>query len=224
MDDRFNTAAGWVLFSGIVALGASIASNMYFHADSHEYPEGKDYGFFIEGGEEEGVEAGEMSVAEAMTMPGVDVAAGEKVFAKCSACHTVNQGGANGIGPNLYGVMGTPVGAHAAGFAYSDALKSKGGTWDWDTMSEWLKNPRAFANGTKMSFAGLSKVEDRAAVMLYMNSMGSNLPVPEFVAATAEAAEGAESPVEGEAADAVDAAGATGADTPVAENPGAPEA
>ena len=196
---------------------------MYFHADSHEYPEGKDFGFFIEGGEEI-VETGEMSVAEAMTMAGVDVAAGEKVFAKCSACHTVNQGGANGIGPNLYGVMGTPVGAHVAGFAYSDALSSKGGTWDWDTMSEWLKNPRAFANGTKMSFAGLSKVEDRAAVMLYMNSMGSNLPVPEFVAATAEAAEGAESPVEGEAADAVDAAGATGADTPVAENPGAPEA
>src|SRR3546814_15853592 len=74
--------------------------------------------------------------------------------------------------------MGKPV-AHVAGFAYSDALKSHGGTWDWETMSQWLKSPRDFAPGTKMTFAGLSKPEDRANVMAYLNSMsGSPIPVP----------------------------------------------
>lgn len=211
MDDRFNTAAGWVLFAGIVALGSSIVSGMYFHADGHELKEGQEPGFFIQGEAEESGAAGEMSIAEAMTM--VDASAGEKVFAKCSACHTINQGGANGIGPNLYGVMGTAIGAHAPGFAYSSALSGKGGTWDWDAMNEWLKNPRAFADGTKMSFAGLPKIEDRAAVMLYLNEQGSNLPVPEFVAAPAEdaegedaAAEGAEEATEGEAATETEAA------------------
>ena len=220
MDDKFNTAAGWVLFAGIIALGTSIASGMYFHADNPESPE--EPGYFIDA-PEEGTEAGEMSIAEAMTMEGVDASKGEAVFAKCTACHTINQGGANGIGPNLWGVMGAQVGGHAAGFAYSSALSGKGGTWDWETMSEWLKSPRAFANGTKMSFAGLSKVEDRAAVMLYMNENGSSLPIPEFVAAVAEGADGevvdgaaeGQGSIEGGAANTVEAAGAMGAAQPV---------
>ena len=220
MDDRLNTTFGWILGAGIVALGSSIVSGMVFHADSPEAPE--EPGYFIDA-PEEGAEAGEMSIAEAMTMEGVDVSKGEAVFAKCTACHTINQGGANGIGPNLYGVMGSAIGSHAAGFAYSSALSGKGGSWDWDNMSEWLKSPRAFANGTKMSFAGLSKVEDRAAVMLYMNQQGSSLPVPEFVAATAGDAEGEEvdgagegpGATEGAPADAAEAAGAMGDEQPV---------
>lgn len=214
MDDRFNTAAGWVLGAGIIALGSSIVSGMYFQADKHAHVEKP--GFFIQGEAEGGGGAGEMSVAEAMTMPGVDVAAGEKIFAKCSACHTINQGGANGIGPNLYGVMGETIGAGRGGYAFSDALKSHGGKWDFDTMSAWLKSPRAFADGTKMSFAGLSKVEDRAAIMLYLNAQGSNLPIPEFVAAAADDAAAATSEA-GEAPSEAEAAGAMGADEPVAE-------
>lgn len=221
MDDKFNTAAGWVLFSGIIALGTAIASGMYFHADNPEMPE--EPGYFIEAEEEGGEAAGEMSIAEAMTMEGVSASAGERVFAKCTACHTIEQGGADGIGPNLYGAMGQTIAGLSPGFAYSSALAEKGGSWDWDTMSEWLKSPRAFANGTKMSFAGLSKVEDRAAVMLYMNENGSGLVVPEFVAAVADAAEGEEvdgagegpGAVAGAAPDAVEAAGAMGAEQPV---------
>jgi cytochrome c len=209
MTDNRNTIFGWILFAGIVALGLSILSSKYFHADKAEHLEEGKAGFFIAGGEEEGAGAAQMTMAEALTMPGVDMAAGEKVFAKCTTCHTIEQGGANGIGPNLWGVMGQPIGKHAAGFAYSSALSSKGGSWDWDSMNEWLKSPAAFAKGTKMSFAGLSKIEDRAAVALYMNSMGSNLPVPTFVA---DAAEGdAATPGEIPAGDA--------AETPAGETP-----
>ncbi|MEP4783457.1 MAG: cytochrome c family protein, partial [Erythrobacter sp.] len=176
MEDRFNTIAGWVLFAGIIALGLSILSGKYFHADNPVAPETP--GYTIEGG---GAEVVEMTIAEALNMEGMEASKGEKVFAKCAACHTVNAGGADGIGPNLHGIMGKPVAGASAGFAYSSDLAGKGGNWDWETMSTWLKSPRAFASGTKMAFAGLSKIEDRAAIMLYMNSQGSNLTVPEFV-------------------------------------------
>ncbi len=198
MDDRFNTAAGWVLFAGIIALGFSILSGKYFHADKPERPEVM--GYPIAGVVTEEAAPAEMTMAEALNMdtPDALVAAGERVFAKCQACHTVNQGGANGIGPNLYEVMGAGIGNHVPGFAYSSALQGVGGVWDWEAMNAWLKNPRGFADGTTMSFAGLNKIEDRAAVAMYLNSLGSNLPVPEYVAAVAEEA------VEGE--DVVDAA------------------
>lgn len=212
MTDNRNTIFGWILFSGIIALGLSILSGKYFHADKPEHLEEGKAGFFLAGGEAEAGGAAEMSMAEALTM--VDVAAGEKVFAKCTACHTIEQGGANGIGPNLWGVMGQPIGKHVAGFAYSAALSGKGGNWDWDTMNEWLKSPAAFAKGTKMSFAGLSKIEDRAAVTLYMNSMGSNLPVPSFVA---DAAEG--EAAEGDAAKPGEIPAGDAAETPAAETP-----
>ena len=187
MDDKFNTAAGWVLFAGIIALGFSILSGKYFHADKPERPE--TLGYVIEGVElvTDGG-APEMSIAQAMNMMSLDeqIAAGERIFNRCASCHTVEQGGADGIGPNLYAVMGAGIGNHVPGFAYSSALQGKGGNWDWDAMNEWLKNPRGFADGTTMSFAGLNKIEDRAAVAIYLNSYGSNLAIPEYVEALAE--------------------------------------
>ena len=212
MDDRFNTISGWVLFSGIVALGASIGAGMYFHADSHEYPEGKDWGYFVEGAEEivpggDGPDLGTL-------LASADAAAGEKVFAKCTACHTIDQGGANGIGPNLYGTMGKAIAGHA-GFAYSSALSEKGGQWTWEAMDEWLKSPRGFANGTKMSFAGLSKPEDRANVMEFLATYGGAPAKPAPAAPAAEEGEAAPG-VEGEEPSEAEAAGAMGADEPVA--------
>ena len=216
MDDRFNTASGWVLFSGIVALGASIASGMYFHADSNDVLEQGEAGYFVEGVEETGGADAGPSLAEVLVT--ADAAAGEKVFAKCQACHTINQGGANGIGPNLYGIMGKAIGGGAAGFAYSSALADKGGQWTWENMDEWLKSPKTFASGTKMSFAGLSKIEDRANVMEYMAANGGAPAKPEFVPAE-ETEEGVS--VEGEEPTEAEAAGAMGADEPVAsENAG----
>lgn len=186
-----NTVAGWVLFAFIVGLGLAAVSNGYFHGHKPERPE--KLGYVIEGAVEEAAGPAEMTMAEALNkMPAAEqIAAGEKIFSKCQSCHTITAGGPNGIGPNLHGVLGEPIGK-GRGFAFSDDLAGKGGNWDWDTMNTWLKNPKGFAAGTKMSFAGLSKVEDRAAVAMYLNSQGSNLPVPSFVAdaAAGEAAEG----------------------------------
>ena len=174
MQDTTNTTFGWILGSGIVALGLSIVSGMYFHAGS---PEPVEQGGLPVEDIDIGVDIDSGPSLATLLAEG-DTAAGEKVFAKCVACHTVNQGGANGIGPNLWGVLGKPVGKHAAGFAYSSALSGHGGDWTYENMSEWLKSPRGFANGTKMSFAGLSSAEDRANVILYMRSMGGGPPLP----------------------------------------------
>ena len=205
MQDRGNTIIGWVLFGGIVALGLSIVSGKYFSADKPHRPH--EMGYVIEGVEvaSDGGAAAEPSIAALMQT--ADAAAGEKVFAKCGACHTIAKGGANGIGPNLWGAMGKPHG-HVPGFAYSDALKSVPGNWDFEGMNAWLKSPAAYASGTKMTFAGLSKPEDRANVIAYLNqNSDSPLPLPappaveEAPAEDAAATEG-EAPAEGDAAPA----------------------
>jgi cytochrome c len=196
MDDRSNTIAGWVLAGGIVALGLTIVSGMYFHRGEVEKP-----GYAIQGVEADGAGAA-AAVPIGNMMAVADISKGEAIFKKCVACHTIAQGGANGIGPNLWGTVGKPLGSHA-GFAYSDALKSKGGTWTFEALNEWLSNPKKYAPGNKMTFAGLGNPEERAAVMLYLNSQGSNIPLPspvEAAVATAAADEAA-----GEAAPAAGA-------------------
>ncbi len=215
MTDRFNTIAGWTLFAGIVALGLSSISSRVFHADSHEAPEVA--GYPIEGAEEEGGEAGPDL---GTLLAAADPAAGEKVFAKCVSCHTADQGGAHGIGPNVYAIIGKPIGKHAAGFAYSSALADHGGDWNYENLDKWLASPAGFAPGTKMSFAGLSKPEDRANVIAFLKSKGGGSEYPPAAApAAAEGPEG-ETPaggVEGGALDPVDAAGAMGDEQPVAD-------
>lgn len=174
MQDRKNTIAGWALFSGIVALGLGSLSAHYFHADKAERPE--QMGYEIEGVvSSEGAASAEEGI-EARLAKG-DAAKGEAVFKKCQSCHTVDQGGANDIGPNLFATVGKAIASHA-GFAFSDDLKGKGGNWDWATLDAWLKNPKAFAAGTKMTFAGIANAQDRADLILYLNSKGSNLPLP----------------------------------------------
>ncbi len=181
MADRFNTIAGWTLFSGIVALGLSSLSSHYFQADKVPH-------------EAKTAEAGagaKAAVPIETLLASADATKGEAVFKKCASCHTINQGGANGIGPNLYAVLGEGIGSGRGGFAFSDALKGKGGKWDWTSLNEWLTNPKAFAPGTKMSFAGLSDAAERANLMVYLNAQGSNLPLPAAPAAPAAGAEGA---------------------------------
>jgi len=172
MDDRSNTIAMMVLGAGIVALGSSIVFGEVFHQERPEK-----MGYPIEGVEVEGEAGAEAEQPIAFYLASADAAKGEQQFKKCTACHSINAGGANGIGPNLYATMGKPIAGHA-GFAYSDALKGKGGAWDWQNMSEWLKSPKKFAPGTKMTFAGIGSPEDRANLLAYLNAQGSNLPLP----------------------------------------------
>ena len=188
MDDSKNTIAGWILFAGIIALGGWIVSGEAYRG--HEVEQG---GYALPGGEE-GVAAGEAAKPIEFYLASADPVKGEAVFKKCAACHVAVAGGANGIGPNLWGVMGEPVGKGAGGYAFSAALAGKGGNWDWKAMDAWLSSPRAFAPGTKMTFAGLGSPEDRANVIVYLNKQGSNLPIP---AAPAEAASAA--PADGNA-------------------------
>lgn len=216
MGDRFNTVAGWALFAGIIALGGAIVSSKYFDTERPEK-----MGYAIEGVEAEG-EGGDSGPSLNTLLASADVAAGEKVFAKCAACHTVNQGGANGIGPNLWGTVGEAIAVGKAGFAFSDALKSKGGQWTFENMDAWLTSPREFAPGTKMTFAGLGNPADRANLIAWLNTQGSNLPLP---AADAEPAEASATPAEaaGNATNAAESVeGAAPADAATAGGPATP--
>jgi cytochrome c len=182
MDDRFNTIAGWALAGGIAALGLSIVSGMVFHSERPEK-----MGYAIEGVEEAGEGGAVAAEPIAVRLAKADPAKGADVFKQCTACHTINQGGASGIGPNLYAAVGKPHG-HVPGFAYSDALKAVPGTWTFDALDAWLTSPRKYAPGTKMTFAGLANPQDRANVIAYLNSQGSNLPLPAAPAAGEEPA------------------------------------
>jgi cytochrome c len=208
MNDRFNTIAGWTLGAAALGLGLSVLSSHYFLADKHERP--KTMGYAIAGVEDTG--AGGAAAVEpiANRLAKADAAKGEATFAKCKACHTIDQGAANGIGPNLWAVVGDAIAQGRGGFAFSDALKAKSGKWDFASLDTWLTNPKAFADGTKMTFAGLSDPVDRANVILYLNSKGSNLPLPTPAAAgAAPAAADASAPAaDASAAPAADASAA----------------
>ena len=182
MDNRFNTIAGWTLFAGIVALGGSIVAGETFH---NERPE--EMGYPIEGVVQEGEGGGaEAEKPIEFYLASADPVAGEQVFKKCTACHNADKGGANALGPNLWGVLGEPIGKGANGFPFSPALSGVGGNWNWDSLGKWLHSPKKFAPGTKMTFAGLSNPQDRANVIAFLNAH-SDAPLP-LPAAPAEAA------------------------------------
>ena len=102
-----------------------------------------------------------------------DVASGEKIFKKCAACHSVNKGGKNKIGPALYNVVGRAVGG-VDDYKYSKALASYGKEWTFEELNGFLQKPASYLKGTKMSYAGLRKEEDRASIIKYLNQNGDN--------------------------------------------------
>jgi len=167
------------LFAGIVGLGLTIVTGEHFKSERPEK-----MGYEVQGVEQEG---GAAAVAEkpfAFYMSQADAAKGEDVFKKCAACHNADKGGANALGPNLYAVIGEAEASGRGGFAFSDALKAHGGKWDFDELNKWLTSPKAYANGTKMTFAGLSNPQDRANVIAYLNKQSDHqLPLPAAPAA-----------------------------------------
>lgn len=114
--------------------------------------------------------------AELATLPAPyntgDVEHGKIVFARCQVCHSVMEGGPDLIGPNLWGIFGRQV-ASKSGYSYSDALKSKGGSWDAQQIDTWITDPRQVAPGTKMSFAGLADPKDRTDLIAYLKTATS---------------------------------------------------
>lgn len=105
----------------------------------------------------------------ATLLASADAGAGEKVFGKCKACHKID--GTNGTGPHLDGVVGRAV-ASIAGFGYSDGMAAHGGDWTPEALDAFLENPKGAVAGTKMSFAGLKKPEDRANIIAYLQTLG----------------------------------------------------
>ncbi|MEZ5886116.1 MAG: cytochrome c family protein [Paracoccaceae bacterium] len=167
------TKAGGALCGAflIFLLGKWAAETLYHTGVEGHGGEEVAQAYSIDTGAEGG---GEASAAEAgpdfaTVFAAADAAAGEKTFGKCKACHKVD--GTNGTGPHLDGVVGRAV-ASVDGFSYSDALKGLGGTWEPDHLNEFLTSPKGYAPGTKMSFAGLPKIEDRANVIAYLKSLG----------------------------------------------------
>lgn len=151
----------------IFLLGNWAASSIYaMDATGHDGEHVQAY--VIATGDEEVVEEEVVEVSFEELLASADVGKGEKVFGKCRACHKVD--GSNSTGPHLDGVFGREL-ATVEGFAYSDAMSSHGGAWDAEALNVYLTSPKDAIPGNKMSFAGLKKIEDRANLVAYLQSI-----------------------------------------------------
>ncbi len=101
---------------------------------------------------------------------------GEKLFKKCATCHNYEKGGANKVGPQLWNIINRPK-ANVEGFAYSKVLAEYGGDWGYEELAEFLYKPKKYMKGTKMNFAGLKKVNDRADIVMFLRAQSDN-PAP----------------------------------------------
>jgi len=187
---EINKILGAFLFTCLCLLALNIGAEAVFHPEKPAKP---GYDVVVqehpEGG---GAAKPEPDQPIAQLLASADVKKGESSAKKCLACHTFGKGEPNRVGPNLYGVIGRPKGTEG-GFDYSPAMKSKGGNWSIDDLSAFLANPRQFVPGTKMSFAGLPRGNERADVIAYLNTKSDNpQPLPK-----AADAGGAAKPAEG---------------------------
>lgn len=192
MNSKMNTALGALLGVVFVLMTISIASEGIFASEAPEKP-----GFEIVAAEDGGEGAGKAEeVAEtpiAVLLASADASKGEGVFKKCQACHTGDKGGANKVGPNLWGIVDRPVASHE-GFSYSSAMQdfSNGGQekWTFDHLNHFLIKPKALVPGTAMGFAGLKKDSDRADLIAYLRTLSDNpVPLPDPAAAAEPATE-----------------------------------
>ena len=173
---EINKIIAAILVTVLLVFGIGKISDILFHVKKPEVA-----GYKVE------VKVGSTSATQASSESEIDVSAflalgdiehGKKVFKKCAACHSIDQGGANKIGPALYSVVGRLVGG-VSDYKYSKALTSYGKEWSWEELNGFLLKPSAWIKGNKMGFAGLKNEKDRASIILYLNENGDNpLPLP----------------------------------------------
>ncbi|WP_309604062.1 cytochrome c family protein [Phenylobacterium sp.] len=176
-DLTFNKYAGAVLATAFIITGLVQLSSGVFSPEKVAKP-----GYVVEITQDAGGAAAAPDVPPdwGAVLQKADLKAGATVFEKCKSCHNADNGGANGTGPNLWGVVGRAPGSHA-GFAYSDGMKAFGAKqpiWDYEHIYEFVKNPQKYISGTKMSFVGLKQPQDRIDVIAYLHAQGSTLPIP----------------------------------------------
>ena len=174
---ELNKIIGAVLMTALIVIGINKLSDVIFHVEKPEKSAYKIEGVELASSSDVNTEVKEvvqLDIKEILAMG--NLAHGEKVFKKCSACHIVAKGGKNKIGPALYGIVGK-ASAVSEGYSYSKALKAHGKNWSFEELNAYLLKPQAHIKGTKMSFAGLRKDKDRASVILYLNSQ-SDSPLP----------------------------------------------
>lgn len=169
---EINKIVGAILLSALLAMVIGIVGNALVSPKQH-------HGAAVHVPEASTVTAEakpEKQVPFPQLLAAADPKKGAKIFNKCKSCHTAEKGGKNKIGPDLWNVVGRKRGSFP-GFSYSSAMKEKGGSWTYETLNKFLTKPKDFVPGTKMTFAGLSKATDRAAVIAYLRTM-SDSPKP----------------------------------------------
>jgi cytochrome c len=175
---EINKIIAAVLMVALLIIGIGKISDIIFYTEKPKTP-----GYSVEveqvaSNSTTTTESSEKVIDIAALMAMGDLAAGEKVFKKCAACHSINKGGKNNIGPALYNVVGRQVGS-VSDYKYSKALSGYGKEWTFEELNGYLIRPAKWIKGTKMAFAGLRKEKDRASVIMYLNQNSDNpLPLP----------------------------------------------
>ena len=167
-----------IVFAVILVLGINKITDVIFYV---EKPEKSAYQIAnvattTNSTSEETTSASSESLNIMVLFASTSAAEGAKVFKKCAACHSINEGGKNKIGPALWGVLGRQAGS-LPDYKYSKAMAAYGEKWSFEEMNGFLIKPKDWIKGTKMSYAGLKSEKDRAAVILYMNE-NTNNPLP----------------------------------------------